>query len=79
MFFPLFPFAPEKLSSRDRFDRPVLRLPAHSLVHTYQIPPAFRDDGGHILYTANHHRASTDLIGSRNCVMMIGLESPRIG
>ena len=28
--FPLSPFAPEKLVSRDRFGRPVPRQPAHS-------------------------------------------------
>ena len=31
MGFPVSPFAPENLVSRDRFDRPVLRQPAHSL------------------------------------------------
>ena len=29
-FFSLSPFAPEKLVSRERFDRPVPRQPAHS-------------------------------------------------
>ena len=44
----LSPFAPENFVSRDGFDSPVPRQPAHpilrlNLVLTYGIPPEFRD------------------------------------
>ena len=49
-FFPLSPFAPENLVSRDGFGRPILCHPPYSpysvrlnLVLIHAIPPDFRD------------------------------------
>ena len=60
--YSLSPFAPENLVSRDGFDSPVPRQPAHisilrlNLVLTYGIPPGFR--GGVRLFILNRHTPS---------------------
>ena len=68
---PLSPFAPENLVSQDGFGRPVTRQLAHSLlirlnlVLTHVIHPALHDG---VMHTVYRHRASPEVIGSRNCV-----------
>ena len=59
----LSPLAPEDLVSRDRFDHPVTRQPAHSLhrlnlVLTHRIPLAFRD----IVYIVDKQSAMFDSV-----------------
>ena len=73
--FSLSPFAPENLSSRDGFGRPVPRQAAHSkfsvrlnLVRTHGIPPAFRD-GVHICGKPPPGQ-TPEFIGSREGVPM---------
>ena len=75
-------FAPENLVSRDGFDSPVPRQPAH-LHNTRAESGAYLRDYFRVprrrpfIETAIRHRVSPELIGSRNCVpMAFTTESP---
>ena len=80
----LSPFAPEKLVSRDGFGRTVPLQPSH--LHTQAESGAYLRDSSisaaasiyfYKLLPGIGHRASRELIGSRNCVpMAFTAESP---
>ena len=71
----LSPFAPENWISRDGFDSPVPRQPAH--LHIQAEPGAYfygillpcsAAASIYLFKTAIRHRVSPEFIGSRNCV-----------
>ena len=82
MNFSLSPFAPENLVSRDGFDSPVPRQPAHLYTQVesgayYGIPPDSRGGVHLFIRTVIRHQASPEFIGSCNCVpMAFTAESP---
>ena len=83
MIISLSPFAPENLVSRDGFDSPVPRQPAH--LHTQAESGAYLRDSSRVprrrpfIYLSRHTPSGQNpkFIGSRNCVPMeFTAESP---
>ena len=71
----LSPFAPENLTSRDGFGRPVPRQPARR--HTQAGSGAYLRDSSRVPRRHPFHRVSPEFTGSRNCVpMAFTAESP---
>ena len=73
--FPVLPFAPVKLVSRDGFGRPVsaslLILHTQAEFGPYTgFPPISAAASIYLFTPAIRHRASPEFIGSRNCVPM---------